>query len=198
MIALVVLAPTAAQIVADVQAHYAKLQQQTSTFTQVTTDATFGRTVTSDGTVYVQRPDLVQLDYFPNTKGKTHKQIVVDGKVVWSIDFANKTVQHVPVAANAKLPVALGFLTGASFAKDFELKLVDPTTVELAPKHPSAEVKTLRLVVDRKDSHVITSTIVDAHDNSTAFTFGPPSDAKIPASKFVFDPKQYPGFQIAP
>ncbi len=198
MIALVVLAPTAAQIVANVQAHYAKVQQQTMTFSQVTSNATFGTAVPSNGDVYLQRPNLIQLDYFPNTKGKTHKQFIVDGKVAWVIDFASKTVTHKPFAANAQLPLALGFLTAVNYAAQFDLTLVDPTTVELVPKQPSAEVKSLRLVVDPTDAHVISSTVIDPHDNSIAYTFGTPSSAKISASKFVFDPKLYPGFQIAP
>ena len=56
MIAIVAfMAPSATQVVADVQKHYAKLPQLTMDFTQKVTLALTGKTQTSQGTIQPQK-----------------------------------------------------------------------------------------------------------------------------------------------
>ena len=146
-------APSATVVLANVQKFYAGQQQLTATFQQVVTQAAFGTTATTNGSVRVEKPSLFRLDYV-STKNIVTKSFIFDGKILWIIDVPNKQViqnQVAPNAPNASMPAAVSFLTGAAnLAKQFNVAIntsgkfvgTKATVLELTPKQTSAQIKT--------------------------------------------------------
>ena len=73
----------------------------------------------------------------------------------------------------------------------------DDIVLKLTPKQPSAQYKTLFLVVNPGDDHVKQSIIIDASNNQNQFMFfNQDFAASLKDSTFVFDPKSVPGYRI--
>jgi outer membrane lipoprotein carrier protein len=167
-------APTADEVVGKVQAYYASTQKLKATFRQEYTNTTFGKSSTSDGKVYIAKPGKMRWDYEKPEK----KYFISDGTTLWVYEEANKQAFQLSLKDQI-LPVAITFLYGTgNLATEFTAAL-DPgkygakgdLVLKLTPKQPSAQYKTLWLVVDPNDFHVKESVILEASDNLNHFTF---------------------------
>jgi len=202
-------ADPAGQVVKGVQEFYRQSQRLTATFRQVYVNATFGERTESAGRVYLKKPGKMRWDYFSaRDKKRVSRTHLSDGKMIWAVDVTGKWYfkDHL---ANSSLPVAVTFLTGkGDLASEFDAKLLTGSkqggasdeVLELTPKKPSAQCKTLVLVVDRKTFRVKKSIVTTATGDTNEFSFYEPDAAKALAdSLFVFNPKAAKGFrQIKP
>jgi outer membrane lipoprotein carrier protein len=167
--------PSAVEVVAGVQAYYKNTTRLEATFRQRYTNTVFGKTSQSDGKLYLDKPGKMRWDY----KTPDKKLYISDGTLLWVVDFANKQAFKQKIE-DQLLPVAVTFLYGqGDLAKDFTPTLdagkfggKNDWVVKLTPKTPSAQYKTLWLVVDPADYHVKESIIQEASDNLNAFAFG--------------------------
>ena len=202
-------ADPAGQVVNGVQAFYRKTPRLTASFRQVVVNATFGDPKASAGRVYLKKPGKMRWDYFSEReKNKVSRSQMSDGKVIWAVDVNGKWYWRDHLA-NSPLPVAVTFLTGkGDLSKEFNAKLLTGSehggasdeVLELTPKKPSAQCKTLVLVVDRKNFRVKKSIVTTATGDTNEFSFYEPDASKALAdSLFVFNPKAAKGFrQIKP
>ena len=166
---------TAPQVVASVQKFYLNTQKLKADFKQTYTNTTYGRSSTSTGKVYVQKPGKMRWDYATPER----KHFISDGTTLWVYEPLNKQAYKQDLK-NTVLPVAVTFLYGqGDLAKDFDPTL-DPgkygmkgdLVLKLTPRQPSAQYKHLWLVVDPADYHVKESIVLEAaSDNLNHFRF---------------------------
>ena len=190
------MAPSAAQVAADVQAHYAKLPQLTMDFEEKVTDATFGTTKVSSGTMFLAKPNRFRANYVKTVAKakKRDKDFIFDGTLFWMVDHRNLSVDQLSAPGGA-LPAASAFLLGGNLANDYNLALTGSRLV-LTPKQPSASVKQLELVVDPKTWSVTESIVTAPSGNVEDFRFTTTSTALIPTGTFTFVAKSYPTYKV--
>src|SRR6476659_5444735 len=104
------------------------------------------------------------------------------------------------------LPVAVTFLYGKGDLKaEFNSALdtsgtyggKDDIVLKLTPKQPSAQYKSLFLVVNKGDHHVSQSVIIDSSNNVNHFRFyAPDFEESIKDSMFEFDPRSVPNYRV--
>ena len=193
MIAIVAfMAPTASQVLADVQAHYATVTDLTLDFEQKVTNITFGATKTSEGTLFLQKPNRFRLDYVK--RGKLDKEFIYDGSTLWIVEHQNLSILK-NTAPNAALPAVGSFLTNGNLAATYDVAL-SGNTLALTPKQPDTALTKLELVVDLTTSEVTASIVTDPSGNTNDFAFKSSKAAKISATRFVFSPSSQPGYKL--
>jgi len=188
-------ADPASDLLAKVQASYARAPQVRAHFEQTVVNATFGRTVQSSGTLYVSKPGLFRWDYDAKSKGSTGKSFIYDGKVLWVVDPPNLQVIKNSVAGS-QLPVAITVWLGSGdLAKDFTVTLAKPNVLEMVPKQASAAFARLQLVID--GATVKQSIVVDSNGDTNVFAFSSVDlKATIAAKYFAFDPRRVPTYKV--
>jgi outer membrane lipoprotein carrier protein len=192
-------AQSAAAIVTGVQDFYKNTQQLTAKFRQSTVNKTFGVPKMNDGKVYLRKPGKMRWDYFSKrNKNEVVRSQMSDGKTIWAVDKTGKWYYRQDLGQSA-LPVAVTFLTGkGDLSKEFNAKLLTSSrhgspgdkVLELTPKKPSAQFKTLVLVVDPASFRVKKSVVTNAGGDTNEFNFYEPDTTKVVKdSWFVFNPK---------
>lgn len=195
--------PSAAQVLAGVEAVYKQPTELTATFEQAVTNAAFGKTSKTTGKLYVQKPNKLRFDY--GTPQKLDKAFIFDGKTLWIVEPSNLQV-IVHTTQSSTLPAAIAFFTGAgSLARDFKVAFATTKdhqvpggiTLELTPRRASAAYKRLYLVIDPSTNQVGKTIVIDSSDNINMFTFGNVDlKAAVKPSLFTFDPKSVPHYRI--
>ena len=187
--------PTPAQAVQKVQTYYATVKQVATTFHQEVTNPTFGRTETSDGRLWIQKPGRMRWDYYKKGSTAVRVRFVADGKNFYMNNLLNKRIVKQPLSTGV-LPVAVAFLVGkGDLRKEFTPSIdvsgtygtAQQLVIALAPRRPSAQYKRFLLVVDPADGHVIASIVIDPGDHVNRFTFGAP-DTTTPIAAGWFAP----------
>lgn len=200
---------TAAETVDRVQAFYAGVQSVKARFRQSVTNVTFGGApAISDGVLYITKPGKMRWDYSSKVrKGKTttKKSIISNGQTLWLVEHDNKQVIKKDLASDL-LPVTISFLYGKGDLKqDFNAEIdtskaygaADEVVLRLSPKQPSAQYKTLFLVVHPSNYRVRQSIVVDAAGNVNHFRFFEPDFAAQPNPNwFEFDFKSVPTYRL--
>lgn len=194
-------APTADEVMAGVQKFYAGIGQVTAKFRQEVVNATFGRSDISDGMVWIKKPGNMRWQYqAKKRRGKSTvaKDFISNGSYLYVVDYENKQVIKKDLKKNL-LPTAVTFLygkgdLGADFTPALESKSKyggkGDLVLRLVPKAPSAQYKTLHLVVDPSNYRVKESIIVDSAGNVNHFRFYEPNFDKAIADKdFQFSEK---------
>jgi outer membrane lipoprotein carrier protein len=199
----------AAEVVKRVQSFYDKTNRLTAKFRQEYTNETFGKKTNSDGRVYIKKPGKMRWDYYEKIRGKHRKQqvksFISDGRRLWAVEHDNKQVFKKNLKDDL-LPVAITFLYGeGDLSRDFTAELDGKSglgeagefVLKLTPKKPSAQYKTLWLVVSPDNFRVRRSVVLEASGNTNSFTFYEP-DLKKPVadSWFSFNEKQYRSYRI--
>jgi len=191
--------PTAAEVVAGVQQFYRGVSSVKAKFQQEVTNATFGRTDVSDGTLLIKKPGNMRWQYnAKKRKGKAAvvaKDFISNGSYLYVVDYENKQVIKKDLKKDL-LPTAITFLYGkGDLAADFTPELDTSgkygakaaVVLKLVPKASSAQYKALYLVVDPSDYRVTESIIVDGSGNTNHFRFTAPSfGAEIEDQRFQF------------
>ncbi len=193
-------------VVGKVQKFYESTQRLTAKFRQTYTNETFGTTRVSDGRLYIKKPGKMRWDYYSkkNKSGKAEveKTFVSDGSMLWAVEHDQKQYAKQDLKENM-LPVAITFLYGkGDLRRDFTAELdgsgaygkKSDYVLKLTPKKPSAQYKTLYLVVDPKNFRVKQSIVVEASGNTNHFQFFEPNTTKaVQDSWFVFNEKKFKG-----
>ncbi|HEU5061097.1 MAG TPA: outer membrane lipoprotein carrier protein LolA [Kofleriaceae bacterium] len=185
-------------VVKGVQDFYKKTSQLTAKFRQTNVNKTFGLPTVNDGKVYLKKPGKMRWDYFSKRdKNKVSRSQMSDGKMIWAVDVNGKWYYKQDLAKST-LPVAVTFLTGkGELSKEFNARLLTGSkhgtasdkVLELTPKKPSAQFKTLVLVVDPATFRVKKSIVTTATGDTTEFSFFEPDTTKMVADTwFVFNP----------
>lgn len=188
------------QVVDKVQAFYKVTGQLGAKFRQTVVNETFGRTTVSDGRVYIKKPGKMRWDYYSKSKKtQVDRAFLSDGKMLWAVFMSGKTYYKKDVKDDL-LPVAITFLSGKGDLKtDFDAVLdtsgkrggKGDHVLELTPKKPSAQYKTLWLVVDGGDYRVKQSIIKNANNELTTFAFfEPDTKTTVADTTFVFNEKE--------
>ena len=186
------------QVVKGVQAFYKKTSQLTAKFRQTNVNKTFGLPTVNDGKVYLKKPGKMRWDYFSKRdKSKVSRSQMSDGKMIWAVDINGKWYYKQSLAQST-LPVAVTFLTGkGDLSSEFNAKLLTGSkhgaasdkVLELTPKKPSAQFRSLVLVVDPASFRVKKSIVTTATGDTNEFSFFEPDTSKLVADTwFVFNP----------
>jgi outer membrane lipoprotein carrier protein len=197
--------PEAAKVVQGVQTFYRSTQRLTAKFRQNVVNKTFGLPSMNDGKVYLKKPGKMRWDYFSKRdKTQVTRSQMSDGKTIWAVDKNGKWYYRQNLTQSA-LPVAVTFLTGTGdLGKEFDARLLTGSkygtasdkVLELTPKKPSAQFKTLVLVVDPSNFRVKKSVVTSATGDTNEFSFFEPDTTKEVADTwFVFNPKAAKGFR---
>lgn len=192
-------------VVKGVQTFYKTTSQLTAKFRQSNYNKTFGMPTVNDGKVYLKKPGKMRWDYFSKRdKTKVSRSQMSDGKMIWAVDINGKWYYKQDLTKST-LPVAVTFLTGkGELTKEFNARLLTGSkhggasdkVLELTPKKPSAQFKTLVLVVDPSNFRVKKSIVTTATGDTNEFAFYEPDLAKAVADTlFVFNPKVAKGFR---
>jgi len=198
--------PGADAVVGKVQKFYESTKHLTAKFRQTYTNETFGTTRVSDGRLYIKKPGKMRWDYYAkkrnSKKAEVEKTFVSDGKMLWAVEHDQKQYAKQDLKKNM-LPVAITFLYGkGDLRRDFTATLDGSGTygkksdyvLKLIPKTPSAQYKTLYLVVDPGNFRVKQSIVVEASGNTNHFQFFEPDTQKpVLDSWFVFNEKKFKG-----
>lgn len=189
-------APAAGAVLDGVQKFYAGIQGVSAKFRQEVTNATFGRSDTSDGQLFISKPGKMRWNYFAKKRSgkelKIAKEFISDSTYLYVVDHENKQVIKKDLAKNL-LPTAITFLYGkGDLAADF-VPTLDAASgfggksdyvLRLTPRQPSAQYKHLFLVVDPSNYRVKESVIIDGAGNKNHFRFYEPVfNAKLDAAK---------------
>lgn len=200
-------APSAANVVAEVQKFYAGIKQVTAKFRQSVTNNTFGSTKTSDGTLWLMKPGKMRWDYLEAKKGvtKVKKSFISNGSYLYVVEHDNKQVVKKNLA-NDLMPVAVTFLYGkGDLAKEFTAAIdrsgkygaKGDIVLKMTPKQPSAQYKNLYLVVAKDNYRVKQSVIIDSSNNVNQFMFfAPDFEKSIKDSWFEFDERSVKNYRI--
>jgi outer membrane lipoprotein-sorting protein len=195
-------------VVNEVQKFYAGIKQVTAQFRQSVTNNTFGSTKTSDGTVWLMKPGKMRWDYVEkkkDNKTQVKKSFISNGTYLYVVEHDNKQVVKKNLA-NDLMPVAVTFLYGKGDLKAEFNAAIDTTgkygskddiVLKMTPKKPSAQYKSLFLVVAKDNYRVKQSVIVDSSDNVNQFMFfGPDFEKSIKDSWFEFDERSVKNYRI--
>lgn len=199
--------PSAATVLSNMQQFYGHANQLSAVFRQTATNATFHKSTTSDGELWVVKPTDVRWDYIAKRNGTAvvEKSFIFDGTTLWLVDRENKQIVQQQVQASA-LPAAVSFLTGGSalssqfgFALDASGTYGGPGAIvlELTPIQRSAQYKQLFFVVDPSDWRVKESIVIDSNGDTNAFNFyAPNTTSAIPPSAFEVNPASLPTYKL--
>lgn len=197
----------AGAIVDNVQKFYAGIHQVTASFRQTVTNQTFGSSKTSDGSVWIAKPGKMRWDYIEKRGANfiVKKSFISNGSTLYVIELDNKQVVRKNLQQDL-MPVAVSFLYGkgdlkteftAEVDKDNAYAAKGEVTLRMTPKKPSAQYKTLFLVVNPSNYRVTQSIIVDSSNNTNHFRFYSPDFEKpVDAKWFEFDAKKLKDYRI--
>ena len=198
---------SAADTVDKVQKFYSSVNQVSALFKQTVTYATFGTTKESNGKLWIQKPGKMRWDYSEKKKDVVvvKKSFISNGSYLYMVEHDNKQVVKKNLQ-NDLMPVAVSFLYGkgdlkaefnADLDKSGKFGTKEEIVLKLTPKKPSAQYKSLTLVVATSDFHVTQSIIIDSSDNVNHFRFySPDFKAAVDARWFEFDEKSVKNYRI--
>jgi outer membrane lipoprotein carrier protein len=155
--------------------------------------------------VWLKKPGKMRWDYQNRRTGEVNKSFISDGSRLWALEHDNKQAFRKDLE-DTVLPVAVTFLTGqGELMRDFRPALDRSGTygapsdyvLRLVPRRPSAQYKTLWLVVDPEDFRVKQSIVLEASGNTNHFRFfEPDTNRPVRDSWFEVDPNALRGYRI--
>jgi len=162
---------TVDQTVQRLQQRYDSTKDLTANVVQEMEIASYGRKLTSKGTVYFKRPGRMRWDM---TDGQ-RQTIVADGTYLWLYQPSEQQVYKAPFAAAFQSATPVSFLIGIGrIADDFTVSPdgQDESLIylRLVP-HAGDSIGVLRLGVDRKSYDIIIAEVRDAMGNTTKLQF---------------------------
>jgi outer membrane lipoprotein carrier protein len=184
-------APTAeVQAIVDrMQGFYERTQDFTANFRQDYAYKSFGRTVTSTGTVAFKKPAQMRWDYLTPSQ----RSFVLSGERVYAWDPQAKTLTRAAMPTS-ELSSSVTFLWGKGRLQDeFTIQRVpcpecQGVLLKLTPKKSETRFRELRLELDPKTAQVRRTVVVDPDGSENAILF---SDLKtnvgVSKERFVLD-----------
>jgi len=186
-------------VVARMQAYYDRIQDLKADFKQQIKNPTTGRTKESLGTVRLKKPGKMRWDYAKPEK----KHFISDGQTLWVYEPEDSQAFKQDLKGS-NLSAAVTFLAGqGKLAAEFDFEATDAAklggaadyAVKLVPKRPSAQFKSIVLVLDPATFQVKQSVVAtpDGGQSQVWFT-GLEVNKKIPDTVFKFTPP--PGTRV--
>ena len=156
---------------ACVQAEYERTQDIYASFTQISQLRSLqGKTQTSEGIVYFQKPGKMRWEY----TNPEQQLLVSDGRTMWFYvaDDEQVIIQNAEDAYGSKTPIT--FLAGmGKLQNDFYIKLLPEVAgkpehqLELLPKTPQTDVAKLILTVEPQTCQIVHTAVYDPYGNIT-------------------------------
>jgi len=165
-------APSAADLAARVQAHYAQVRDFTASFTLTQSSALLPRPTTERGSVKVKKPGRMRWLYTADKK-----EFVADGSMLYSFFPRDRYVNVNPLPKGEDASTALLFLTGrGDLARDFTSTLdgdqpAGEWRLNLKPKAKQTDFTSLALEVERTTLALRGITVVDDQGGTSRFRF---------------------------
>src|SRR5450631_663894 len=176
-------------IVERMQGFYERTQDFTANFRQDYAYKSFGRTVTSTGTVAFKKPAQMRCDYLTPSQ----RSFVLSGERVYAWDPQAKTLTRAAMPTS-ELSSSVTFLWGKGRLQDeFTIQRVpcpecQGVLLKLTPKKSETRFRELRLELDPKTAQVRRTVVVDPDGSENAILF---SDLKtnvgVGKERFVLD-----------
>jgi len=176
-------------IVDRMQGFYERTQDFTANFRQDYAYKSFGRTVTSTGTVAFKKPAQMRWDYLTPSQ----RSFVLSGERVYAWDPQAKTLTRAAMPTS-ELSSSVTFLWGKGRLQDeFTIQRVpcpecQGVLLKLTPKKSETRFRELRLELDPKTAQVRRTVVVDPDGSENAILF---SDLKtnvgVGKERFVLD-----------
>ncbi|HEY3360072.1 MAG TPA: outer membrane lipoprotein chaperone LolA [Polyangia bacterium] len=190
-------------VIAKMQAFYEKIQDLKADFKQEIQNPTTGRTKQSYGVIKLKKPGKMRWDYSKPEK----KHFISDGQTLWVYEPEDQQAFKQELKST-NLSAAVTFLSGkGNLAAEFNFEFApagkyggkDDYAVKLTPKQPSAQFKSIILVVDPTSFQVKLSVVFtpDGGQSKVWFT-GVQLNKKIPDAEFKFTPPSGVRVIVAP
>jgi outer membrane lipoprotein carrier protein len=172
------------------QAFYERTHDFTADFRQDYAYKTFGRTVTSTGTVAFQKPAKMRWEYATPSK----RTFVLSGDRIYAFDPEAQTLTKAALPTS-QLSASVTFLWGrGKLADEFNIRRTDckecaGPLLTLVPKKPDARFREIRLEIDPKTSQVRRSIVIDPDGSENAITFSNlKTNVGLPKETFQIEP----------
>ena len=163
--------PSAAEFAARLQARYDETRAFHADFVQEVSSAALGRTLTSRGHVYFEKPGRMRWEF-----AEPQQTLIADGASFWLYQPAENQVIKTPFrsAFNSQTPIS--FLTGVGrLEEDFAVSPQGETErvhrLRLLPKRDAAAVGRLDVEVDKATFDILQATVTDPLGNTTRLRF---------------------------
>ena len=163
--------PSAAELAARLQARYDETRAFHADFVQDVSSAALGRTLTSRGHVYFEKPGRMRWEF-----AEPQQTLIADGASFWLYQPAENQVIKTPFrsAFNSQTPIS--FLTGVGrLEEDFTVSPQGETEqahrLRLSPKQDAAAVGRLDVEVDKATFDILQATVTDPLGNTTRLRF---------------------------
>jgi outer membrane lipoprotein carrier protein len=188
--------PEVRALIDRMQGFYEQTQDFTAHFRQDYAYKSFGRTVTSTGTVAFKKPAQMRWDYA--TPGK--RSFVLSGERVYAWDPAAQTLTRAALPTS-ELSTSVTFLWGrGKLLDEFSIVRVpcsacSGTLLVLTPRKTDARFKELRLELDPKTAQVKKSVVIDPDGSENAIAFSE-LRTNVGLSKDTFVLEVPPGTQV--
>ena len=177
--------PSAATILAKVQARYGSIERMQASFRQVTFNATMAKEQTASGFYYAEKPGKVRWDY--ETPEAQHL-VISGGKVLFYVP-ADKQLVYSDAGQVEELKALLDLLGGkGNIMERFKARLTDDDkeaqkagryVVRIVPRQPMGNLLRIDLAIDKKTLLVQETAYWDIYGNRTRISF---SGIKMPKS----------------
>jgi len=177
--------PSAATILAKVQARYGSIERMQALFKQVTFNATMAKEQTASGFYYAEKPGKVRWDY--ETPEAQHL-VISGGKVLFYVP-TDKQLVYSDAGQVEELKALLDLLGGkGNIMERFKARLIGDDqeaqkagcrVVRIVPKKPMGNLLRIDLVIDKKTLLVKETAYWDIYGNRTRISF---SGIKMPKS----------------
>jgi outer membrane lipoprotein carrier protein len=194
-------AQTLDEVVAGLEATYAKITDLRAEFTQNAFNRSLGQTIKAEGVVYLKKPGKMRWEY----RTPTPQQIVSDGKSLWVYTPELNQV-NVGEAPRALAGPAGSFLAGLGRLREvFTVRFLNPLRVDeagnpvldLRPKRPEPVLTRLILTVDPREFLVKKAVLYDQFENTVTMEFTKVSvNAGLANTLFAFTPPK--GVAVVP
>ena len=163
--------PSAAELAARLQARYDETRAFHADFVQEVRSAALGRTLTSRGHVYFEKPGRMRWEF-----AEPQQTLIADGASFWLYQPAENQVIKTPFrrAFNSQTPIS--FLTGVGrLEENFAVSPQGDTSrvhrLRLLPKRDAATVGHLDVEVDKATFDILQATVTDPLGNTTRLRF---------------------------
>jgi outer membrane lipoprotein carrier protein len=166
-------APSAAEAVQRLQAHYDTVRDFTADFSHTYAGGVLKKTTTERGTLQVKKPGRMRWEY----TDPEHKLFVSDGRKIYSYLPADKQVIVSPMPTEDQATTAVLFLVGkGNLVRDFDAaydEAAPPGTyaLKLTPKQRQRDYDWLILIVDKQTLQIRTLVAVEREGARSTFAF---------------------------
>ncbi len=165
--------PSAAEVVAALQARYDNTASFRAAFRQEIESLALGQKLDSHGTVYYRRPGRMRWEFVAPEK----QTVVADGRSIWLYQETQRQVVKMELKSAFRTTTPLSFLVGlGKLRDDFDAELepssaTDVVRLRLRPRAKDGDVGALELVLSAGTYDIVGAVVTDATGGMTRWRF---------------------------